>query len=108
MDVPELAKTGLKKCDEIENAMAEGKMGLEVMPIVAELSKLTDELDKVHVGIVQVYDFAVTILTEHLLEGNLRAAQSALQGLRALLAEEIPDHALAQSYINSAPKIGSA
>jgi len=108
MTVPELDKAGLKRCDEIEEAMAQGDRSQALMH-GENLREITDELDRLDpFQGKKSYLAVVGGLLITLDRGDLETAKLFLQGIRVFLAEQIPDEALAQSYEDATPKIGSA
>ena len=108
MTVPELDKAGLKLCDEIEKAMAQGDRSQALMH-GENLRKITDELDRLDpFQDKKSYLAVVGGLLITLDRGDLETAKLFLQAIRVFLAEQIPDEALAQSYEDATPKIGSA
>ena len=121
MPVPELAKAGLNVCDETEKAIMQGEMG-QAIALAQRLINVTDELDRVDpvdksdpsvkksiADLTNGYRAVPRFLLIALEKGDLEMAQLSLQVIRVLLAEAIPDEALAQSYEHAAlPTIGSA
>jgi hypothetical protein len=112
MTAEELARAGLKLCDEIESAVIAGNLdlafefSLKLKPLTVELA--AKGLAEGGLDTSQAYSRLMEPLGRALLiSGNVEAIKWGLQLLRMMLASEISDE-LAESYMTAAPKIGSA
>jgi len=102
----ELAKAGLKLCDEVEELMSDGEIEDQALVPATHLRKLMDklaQLDAEPADSQQTYQSMTTMLFGFLYNRDLAPAIRALWFVRLSLAEELADDTLFQSLLKSPP-----
>jgi len=106
----DLAKAGLKLCDEVEELMSNGEIEDQALVPATQLRKLTDklaQLDAEPTDSQQAYQAMTAMLFGFLYNRDLAPATRALWFVRLSLAEELADDTLFQNLLKSPPMVGA-
>ena len=104
----DLAKAGLKLCDEVEELMSDGEIEDQALVPAAQLRKLMNKLDELDADpseSQQAYEQMTDMLFGFLYNRDLAQAIRALWFVRLRLAEELIDKTLFESLLNSPPTV---
>jgi hypothetical protein len=107
----DLAKAGLKLCDEIEGLMSDGEINDQALLPAAQLRRLMDklaQLDPDPPESRQAYESMTDMLLGFLYNRDLAQAIRGLWFVRLALAEELTDKTLFDSLMKSPPTVGAA
>jgi hypothetical protein len=107
----DLAKAGLKLCDEVEELLSDGEIEDQALVPAAQLRKLMNKLAQPDADpneSQQAYEQMTDMLFGFLYKRDLAQAIRALWFVRLSLAEELTDRTLFESLLKSPPMVGAA
>jgi hypothetical protein len=107
----DLAKAGLKLCDEVEELLSDGEIEDQALVPAAQLRKLMNKLAQLDADpseSQQAYEQMTDMLFGFLYNRDLAQAIRALWFVRLSLAEELSDGTLFESLLKSPPMVGIA